>query len=305
MIPAFPQFKKIDSNDRSMVESCVNQFPPYSDFNFTSLWAWDTRNERMVSLLNGNLVVKFTDYGTGEPFFSFLGTNNVDDTAAKIIDHAKISGVSPILRLVPAISAEGIVSSALKIEEDRDNFDYIYSTTLLSELQGSSFKDLRRSVNKFARDYPKSEVRIVHLQDKGVEENIWSVLRLWNTNKIIQGKGFEIEHEKSAMLRLFESSDTNNFIVTTVMEEGRTFAFSIEELLPNQYCMGHFWKADIGRPGIYNFLLQAIAQYLRTQNVDWWNFEQDLGIEGLRRSKMSFSPVTFLKKYKVSLVGGN
>ena len=104
------------------------------------------------------------------------------------------------------------------------------------------------------------------------------------------------------MLRLFESSETDNLIITMVTEEDRNLAFSIEELLPNGYCMGHFWKADIGRSGIYNFLLHTIAEYLRTQDIEWWNFEQDLGIEGLRRSKMSFSPVNFRKKYKVSLV---
>lgn len=78
MIPQFPEFKIVEVGDREAVESHTHRYPPYSDFNFTSLWAWDTSNERMISELNGNLVVRFTDYATNEPFLSFLGTNKND-----------------------------------------------------------------------------------------------------------------------------------------------------------------------------------------------------------------------------------
>lgn len=301
MIPAFPEFKNIDSTDRAEVESFTRKYPPYSDFNFVSLWAWDIKNRRQISLLNGNLIVKFTDYTTSEPFFSFLGTNKVNDTAEKIIQYAKTIDITPKLRLVPGVSAEGMDLSRFKVEEDRDNFDYVYSTNLLSELQGAKFKDLRRSIHKFTRENSRLKAVVLRPAEDGVQERIWTVLRLWKTNKITEGREFELEHEKSAMLRLFESRDTQNLLVTALIEENSTLAFSIEEFLPERYCMGHFWKADTGRPGIYDFLLHTIARYLKTQNVEWWNFEQDLGIEGLRKAKMSYRPMSFLEKFAVSL----
>ena len=73
MIPKFPQFKKIELSDRVDVEAHTSLFEPYSDFEFTCLWTWDMKGERMISELNNNLVVRFTDYNTHNPFLSFLG----------------------------------------------------------------------------------------------------------------------------------------------------------------------------------------------------------------------------------------
>src|SRR3989344_1777498 len=120
MILQFPEFRVVEVNDREAIESHTKQFFPYSDFNFTSLWAWDTSGERMISELNSNLVVRFTDYSTHEPFFSFLGIRETEHTARTLIDYAKAEGITPELRLMPEISVRDMRTSVLKVEEDRD-----------------------------------------------------------------------------------------------------------------------------------------------------------------------------------------
>ncbi|MCA1638525.1 MAG: hypothetical protein LC768_09365, partial [Acidobacteria bacterium] len=62
MIPSFPHFRNLRADDKEAVESFTNQFPPYSDFNFTSLWCWNVSEKIQVSQLYGNLIVRFTDY---------------------------------------------------------------------------------------------------------------------------------------------------------------------------------------------------------------------------------------------------
>ena len=81
MIPEFPEFKKLELSDKEDVEAFTKKFPPYSDFNFVSMWSWDIKGEMRLSILNGNLVVRFTDYITGDPFYSFLGNNKTNETA--------------------------------------------------------------------------------------------------------------------------------------------------------------------------------------------------------------------------------
>ena len=75
MLPEFPKFKSIDLTDKKEIEEINKKFPPYSDFNFVSMWCWDIKGEMHISILHDNLVVKFTDYLTGDPFFSFFGNN--------------------------------------------------------------------------------------------------------------------------------------------------------------------------------------------------------------------------------------
>lgn len=73
MIPEFPQFKVLELSDKGDIEVFTKKFPPYSDFNFVSMWSWDIKGDMRISQLNDNLVVRFTDYLTGNPFFSFFG----------------------------------------------------------------------------------------------------------------------------------------------------------------------------------------------------------------------------------------
>src|SRR3989338_9883206 len=139
MIPQFPQFKRVEITDREAVEAHTHKYEPYSDFNFTSLWAWDTSGERMISELNNNLVVRFTDYSTHEPFLSFLGANENEHTARTLIDYCKTEGLPTTLKLVPEVSVKEMRPSVMRVEEDRDNFDYIYSVPKLAAMRGSEY----------------------------------------------------------------------------------------------------------------------------------------------------------------------
>lgn len=301
MIPVFPELKIVGVDDRESVETHTHRYPPYSDFNFTSLWAWDTSNKRMISELNGNLVVLFTDYSTNEPFLSFLGSNETESTMRTLLEYCKEHDLPQTLRLVPEVSIKSIQSSAFQVEEDRDNFDYIYSVPELSALAGGKFKGRRNFVNRFIHDHAAARTEIVNLTtDLDAQEKILATLDSWEQHKQSHGKEYELEHERAAIKRIFETAHLHELIVTAIFEGDAMLAFSIDEVLPNQFCIGHFWKADGSCVGIYDFLIQKKSQHFETLGFAFLNYEQDLGVEGLRQSKMDYRPVDFLKKYVVS-----
>ena len=80
----FPNFKLLELTDCEAVLSITSKLPPYSDFNFVSIWSWNLYDKIMISQLNGNLVVKFTDYITGESFYSFIGNTEVEKTTKEL-----------------------------------------------------------------------------------------------------------------------------------------------------------------------------------------------------------------------------
>ena len=298
MIPQFPEFRVVEVSDREAIESHTRQFLPYSDFNFTSLWAWDTSGERMISELNDNLVVRFTDYSTHEPFLSFLGTNETEQATRTIIDFCKAEDLPTTLKLMPEVSVKGMRSSVIRLEEDRDNFDYIYSVPALASLRGNTYMSKRGRTNKFRRTYPEAHTEVIDLADKGAQADISTVIGLWEQRKINDEKKYEIEHERTAIARLCQTADSHELIATGIFIKSNMVAFSIEEILPDGYSMCHFWKADSAHTGIFDFLMQEKAKHLETLNVLFVNYEQDLGIPALRKAKSSFRPVHFLKKYK-------
>ena len=87
MLKAFPYFQKLTLKQQKAIEVKLLPFPPYSDFTFTSLYTYNTNRSVEISTLHGNLVVKFEDYLDRQPFYSFLGSHKVIDTADKLLNY--------------------------------------------------------------------------------------------------------------------------------------------------------------------------------------------------------------------------
>lgn len=299
MIPEFPSFKKIELSDKNEIEEFVSNFPPYSAFNFTNLFAWDIRNDRGISKLNGNLVILLTDYETSEPFLTFIGVNKCEETIAKLLYFANESKISPNLRFITEESIKDIKSSDIIITEDRDNFDYIFSPNELAKFQGIKFKKHRHLARKFEKDNPSVVFELKDLTDLSVPEIVSSVLHQWECQKKAQNKCVDLRFEEKALYRLLDNVQNNNLILSCISVRNRIIGFSIDELLPNHSVMSHFIKADSSFKGIYEFFNQKLAQHFVTLNIELWNWQQDLNINNLRETKLGYRPVSFLKRYTV------
>jgi uncharacterized protein len=296
MLPKFPKFKKLELSDRKAIEKISIQQAPYSDFNFESLWAWDIKEKMKVSSLHGNLVLMFADYITGEPFYSFLGNHKVDSTVNSLLELSIEEGLRPALSLVPEDSLTGIDLKKFSIEPDQSNFDYIFDLSLIAAYPGSKFESKRTMVNRFLRNFPDPEVRVLNRATD--LENINQLNELWNKNKTVTDGSFEIQKETIAIQR-FLDTHFDDALAVGVFVKKKLIGYSIFTLLKNKYSIGHFSKAAISYAGVYEFLMRESAKILIQYKYQYLNYEQDLGLPGLRRSKGSYRPISFLKKYIV------
>ena len=140
MIPSFPQFKRLDLDNQADIESFTRQFPPYSDFNFASMWSWDTQNRVRICRLAEHLVVQSTDDATGEPFYSFLGRGGSQSlqVAHTLLARASAEGHQPRLKLVPQEVMAPLDGTNLLFWEDRASDDYIVDAGNLSLYAGTA-----------------------------------------------------------------------------------------------------------------------------------------------------------------------
>ena len=82
---------------------------------------------------------------------------------------------------------------------------------------------------------------------------------------------------------------------------GELSAFVIIEILQRNYGIIHFKKAILSFAGITEYLVQQTALYLQRLGCQYINGEQDLGLDGLRKSKTLYRPQNYLKKYTISV----
>ena len=300
-LPIFPHSKTLDINDKPAIESFVAKHPPYSDFNFTSMFSWDSRNEYRVSNLNNNLVVRFTDYITGEPFYSCLGENKIDETLQRLIKQSELEGITPRLQLIPRNAVNNLKNVKLfRIKEDIDNFDYIYSLPSSVELKGKKYQNHRTGKRNFLEKFDRRiSVRTINPSNQTVRKKMLDLFNTWSANTSQPQE--DIDNEMEAIIKILNySSDLNIFCIAIYIED-ELVAFSINELVDEDYAITHFEKANISYSGIYYFIRHETSKLLLKKGRRLLNLEQDLGIESLRYSKKAHRPIDFLKKYTVEL----
>jgi hypothetical protein len=297
MIPIFPKFKKISRNDRDEIIGHTRDFLPYSDYNFNSLWSWDTTGEMRLSDLNGNLVVMLPDYLSGKPVLSYLGVKKPRKTVETLLEYADKKHING-LTLVPQVAVSRIPENLFTITEEPDNFDYIFSTQKLSLLKGNEFKVKRHLANRFVSEHPEAKFRTRLLSDSDSYTEVLRVLKIWSDKR----SSADTELENKAIKRILKLAklDGNELQLSGVYINYELLAFSIDEVLSNGYALSHFYKINSTYKGVSEYLNKKTASYLFKQGVEYWSWEQDLGIEGLRKSKRSYRPVNYLKKYSIT-----
>ncbi len=276
-------------------------FEPYSDYNFVSLFAWDSDEEVKLSLINDNLVVMFIDYVSGEKFYSFIGSNKVEKTIDTLLAHSKSEKLSPELKLIPEPVIDLIKhKSKYKIEEDRDSFDYILSVGDLVELKGKRYHPKKNFIQRYKKEYEKvTHVKPLMLSDPKTKAEVLNLFYAWEKSR---GKTrSETENELKAIKKLLDHSHLLDLDAIGLFINNELKGFAINEIISDEHGIAHFEKVDVSHVGIFQYLKHESALSFHKKGLKYMNIEQDLGIEGLRKAKEALYPVKFLKKYTVSL----
>lgn len=296
MIPNFPEFKKLEWSDKEMVEQLTEPFLPYSDFNFVSMWTWNTRERMKISQHYGNLILLFYDYITEKPFLSFIGNKEVKKTAQVLTAYSQQHYCESALRLVPEEVACLLSQGEFNVLSDDSAHDYILSVSYLSNLDTipGTNNIAASSCRKFMKRYPDHIVKVCAMNNVCREEYI-SLFKRWAKVKNLDH--WEL-NEYSAFEKFIENKDNGNQIVS-MHDNGKMIAFATIEIQRKEYAVCHFMKADLQYKYAQDGLFFSVGKVLREKGIPYLNFEQDLGLPGLRQSKRKYKPEFYLKKFIV------
>ncbi|MBV9990050.1 MAG: GNAT family N-acetyltransferase [Alphaproteobacteria bacterium] len=293
MIPDYPVFKSLELADREAVAAQTCRLPPYSDFEFGNLWSWNVKGEMALSALYGNLVVRFTDYETGTPFLTFLGTSAANKTARTLLA-GSAPGCDACLRLVPEIAAKALDPDEFQVEEERDHLDYVCALDRHLEYAEPCLKSQRRQLAHFLRSFPRAERVALDLRTRETREEIEDLWRRWREKKTRPETS-----EPEAHRRLCEAAHALPLAAIGIKIVGRLVAFHVASLPEGDCAHALFAKADTAYRGVYAALDSLAARDLIARGYTRMNVQQDLGQETLRSAKLALRPIEALRKYRV------
>ena len=98
------------------------------------------------------------------------------------------------------------------------------------------------------------------------------------------------------LLKWWEKYD--NYFADVIEHQGKIIGFSLGEITPPNVGITHIEKGDIEYDGVYSYLCQAFAQK-HYGGVRVVNRQEDMGLEGLRKSKQSYRPIGFCRKFAI------
>lgn len=169
---------------------------------------------------------------------------------------------------------------------DYDNSDYLYLTKNLASLEGSKYRRVRQYWRRYENRISYKEIN-----------NFVDSLRIAKEWLVVKGKTPDLLHEFEAINRAI------NFFYELPIEglefynEDVLVGFTIfERCNTDNYTLIHFCKYNFKLyPGLIYFMMKILAGSV---NTTYLNFEQDLGIQGLRQLKTSLKPDKFIYRYK-------
>ena len=183
--------------------------------------------------------------------------------------------------------------------EERDLFDYVYDGDSMRELKGRKNVKKRNHINYFLKEYEgRFEYRLL---DENDFDACLKLVEEWTSNKEENGQvDEEMEEELIGIKKLFNSFPVikDKLKIAGIFIDGKLEAFTMGEYLNPNMALIHIEKANPSIRGLYPYINQ---QFLVKEfsDVEFVNREEDLGIEGLRKAKLSYHPVKFVEKYTV------
>jgi hypothetical protein len=169
--------------------------------------------------------------------------------------------------------------------KDRDNADYLYRVKDFADFSGSKYEKKRNRLKKFLRQYPQHEL-LPYTAELNQEILGFAWKRIVHDLQI-GVMSYEV------LSRGLASRFYNGFVVKIAGHIVGILLYS--ELNPHTIIV-HFELIDTPYDGVGQLLNNTLGKALQ-EKYTFINREQDLGVAGLRKSKLSYNPYRILMKY--------
>ena len=258
------------------------------EYSFANLYLWG----RQRGSIMGDHFVLFSQFNRRTVYPFPVGTGDVKPVLDAIITDARerdipcrITGLGEAeCRLI-----EALYPGQFRIHCDRDSYDYVYDINDLADLKGRKFQKKRNHLNKFHSLYPNAVVSPI---TEALLPKVREMADRWYEDKLRLDPTGDFHMERIALKKAFDHLEELGMESLVLMDGETVLAFTLGSPLSEDVFDIHFEKAREDADGAYPAINNEFAKYLRQKypNLQYLNREDDMGLEGLRKAKLSYNP---------------
>lgn len=197
-----------------------------------------------------------------------------------------------------AVQYLGLDPEKYVVEELTNLKDYLYDAEAMRTLSGKKLHKKKNHLNSFRKEYEgRYEYRRLGCEDR---HEVWKFMERWRRQKA-EDKVLEdsLEYEVAGIHEILKHCSSLDVRMAAVYVDGQIEAFTVGSMNEREkMAVIHIEKANSDVRGLYQFINQQflVNEFPEAVLV---NREDDVGMEGLRKAKMSYNPIGFARKYTV------
>lgn len=304
--------KKVELSDKARIDSLICASGCHgADYSFANLFIWRNIYKPQITFIGNRLIVAMPEHN----IYAYpKGDGDVTASIEALLEEAHSRGNKLFLRGLTDRTLDEFLplyGDRFEIIEDRDNADYVYAATKLRTLAGRKLASKRNHIKHFERN---GEWELRRLGADALAANLESLTdsdgkqitsgALGDARKFVnyfyeEKDDPDLRSESVAIEEMFTHFDELGFIGALLYQNGEPVAFTAGTKL-GEYAMDvHFEKALPGVDGAYPMInreyVNMVCQLL--PETEMFNREEDMGIEGLRKAKLSYKPDILMMKY--------
>lgn len=286
-----------EAEDEDWINSCIAVSGTMaSDASFANIYLLRNKYSTKISRYKDFIIRKYSGKGARCGYTFPLGKGDVTKVLAEIEKDAKECGERLQFAFVTEEQKE-VLENAMPARfcysSDAGDSDYIYLRSELASLSGKAFHKKKNHFSKFVRTYPDYkyyEIGACNIYDAQKVADAWYYEHL-------QDEDASQLAEYKAIKEALENFEELGLIGGIIYVNDSPCAMTIASKINENTVDVHFEKAvgEYALNGGYAAINKLFSEKL--DGVTWLNREEDIGIEGLRKAKLSYRPKIMLKKY--------
>lgn len=263
------------------------------EYSFVNLYLW---GRQTAAVLDGYLIL-FSHFN-GHSVYPFpVGQGDIRPVLDAVIEDSRQRGIPcrfTSLNQGDMELLEAFYPGKFRFRCDRSDFDYVYNIDDLADLKGRKFQQKRNHVNRFEAAYP--DWRVEELNDATMDDAKRLIDHWFHVKD--ETPELDLGLEKLAIRRAFEHFHQLELEGMILYVGGEPVAVTMGSRLAEDTFDVHFEKAREDIQGAYGAINRAFARHLREKYpaLRYLNREDDLGLPGLRKAKLSYNPAFLVEK---------
>jgi hypothetical protein len=296
------KMKKVTLSNQSLLRPYYKVFDSeISDTSLTNVLLWTDKYNFYFFIMDSYAFI--VNVEPDRMYFSSpIGAYDGGGQVREVVRSLKTTLESCGIPLVIKKSSENFVklleaTSDFEIEviSSRDESDYIYDYEPMKTLTGNKYHKKKNQVNKFMKTVENYNFRLYETKDF---QTVKQLMEKWCLDRDCENDS-NLQFEFDGVMQYLEKSSVDHLLMGLLFIDEALQGFVLGEIVSGNMLLIHVEKANAEFPGIYQMLGYEFYNMAYNDALLWINREQDLGIEGLRKSKLSYHPVRFVEKFEI------